>query len=164
MPDERHTPAQRCAVLCKRCYPQAYLLICIWDIATRSRHQCHEALAHVDCCLVHVCHACGSGALCSNAPHMRKNTLQVDIDLTQEGDARKVSRQQAHLTLRPDGQFQFTNIGRRTVSVNGTQIVQHRSVKLEHLSLIDLAGIHLLFMVNQLAVQRVLARSQNLVL
>ncbi len=92
------------------------------------------------------------------------HVVQVDIDLNQEGDARKVSRQQAHLSLRPDGHFQFTNIGRRTVSVNGVQVTQHCSVSLEHLSFIDLAGVHLLFIVNHLAVHRLVARSQNLVL
>ena len=90
--------------------------------------------------------------------------MQVDIDLSQEGDARKVSRQQARLALRPDGHFLFTNTGRRTVSVNGIHVVQNCSVSLKHLSLIDLAGVHLLFMVNHLAVHRLVARSQNLVL
>ena len=90
--------------------------------------------------------------------------LQVDIDLTQEGDAKKVSRQQAQLALHADGQFLLTNIGRRTVCVNGAQVVQHRSIKLDHLNLLDLAGIRLLFVVNHLAVHRMVARSQNLVL
>ena len=90
--------------------------------------------------------------------------MQVDIDLTHEGDARKISRQQAHISLRADGGFLFTNIGRRAVSVNGMQVVQHCSVNLDHLSLLDLAGVHLLFIVNHLAVHRLVARSQNLVL
>ncbi|KAL3159853.1 hypothetical protein ABBQ38_010254 [Trebouxia sp. C0009 RCD-2024] len=88
----------------------------------------------------------------------------VDIDLTQEGNARKVSRQQAQLALHPDGRFLLTNIGRRTVFVNGNQVLQHHNIHLEHLSMIDLAGIRLLFMVNHLAVHRLVARSQNLVL
>ena len=86
------------------------------------------------------------------------------MDLSEEGDARKVSRQQAHLSLCPDGSFLFTNLGRRTVFVNGMQLVQHHSIPLHHLSLIDLAGIHLLFVVNHLAVHRLVVRSQNLVL
>ena len=90
--------------------------------------------------------------------------LQVDIDLTQEGNAKKVSRQQAQLALHADGRFLLTNIGRRTLLVNGNQVVQHHSIHLEHLSVIDLAGIRLLFVVNHLAVHRLVARSQNLVL
>ena len=95
---------------------------------------------------------------------MADAVLQVDIDLTQAGDAKKVSRQQAQLALHSDGQFLLTNIGRRTVCVNGIQVMQHHSIKLEHLSLLDLAGIRLLFVVNHLAVHRMVARSQNLVL
>ena len=49
--------------------------------------------------------------------------LQVDIDLSSEGDARKVSRQQAHLSLRPDGRFQLKNVGRRTILVNNRQVI-----------------------------------------
>lgn len=90
--------------------------------------------------------------------------MQVDIDLTQEGSAKKVSRQQAQLALHVDGRFLLTNVGRRIIHVNGTQIVQHHSIHLEHLSVVNFAGIHLLFVVNLLAVHRLVARSQNLVL
>lgn len=90
--------------------------------------------------------------------------LQVDIDLTQEGNAKKVSRQQAQLALHADGRFLLTNIGRRMLLVNGKQVLQHHSIHLGHLSVIDLAGIRLLFVVNHLAVRRLVARSQNLVL
>ena len=90
--------------------------------------------------------------------------MQVDLDVSQEGDARKVSRQQAHLSLSPDGCFVLTNLGRRAISVNGVQLVQHQATTMPHLSLIDLAGIHLLFLINHLAVHRLVVRSQNLVL
>ena len=89
---------------------------------------------------------------------------QVDIDLTQEGNAKKVSRQQAQLALHSDGRFVLTNIGRRALSVNGSQLVQHHTITLQHLSVIDFAGIRLLFLVNHSAVHRLVARSQNLVL
>ena len=90
--------------------------------------------------------------------------MQVDVDLTQEGNAKKVSRQQAQIALHSDGRFVLKNIGRRTVLVNSRQVVQYCCIKLDHLSLIDLAGIHLLFVVNHLAVRRLVSRSQNLVL
>ena len=90
--------------------------------------------------------------------------MQVDIDLSEEGDAKKVSRKQAHLSLCADGKFTLANTGRRAISVNGLELVQHSSIDLDHLSFIDLAGIHLLFMVNQSAVRRLVSRSQNLVL
>lgn len=90
--------------------------------------------------------------------------LQVDVDLADEGDAKKVSRKQAHLCLSPSGKFTLTNTGRRTIHVNGVELTQHESIHLDHLSLLDLAGIRLLFMVNQSAVRRLVTRSQNLVL
>ena len=48
--------------------------------------------------------------------------LQVDVDLSTEGDARKVSRLQAQLSLRADGRFQLKNIGRRRVLVNNRKV------------------------------------------
>jgi hypothetical protein len=48
--------------------------------------------------------------------------MQVDIDLSKEGDAAQVSRQQARLHLRNDGCFCITNTGRRKLTVNGCQV------------------------------------------
>lgn len=95
---------------------------------------------------------------------MKVHMVQVDIDLADEGDARKVSRKQAHLRLCANGKFTLANTGRQTISVNGVELVQHACISLEHLSLIDMAGIRLLFMINQSAVRRLVTRSQNLVL
>ena len=47
--------------------------------------------------------------------------LQVDVDLSKEGGAGRVSRQQARLALRPDGAFLLTNVGRRRVRVNNAK-------------------------------------------
>lgn len=88
----------------------------------------------------------------------------MDVDLGEEGDAKKVSRKQAHLQLNANGKFTLANTGRRTISVNGAELREHVTTNLEHLSLINLAGIHLLFMINQSAVRRLISRSQNLVL
>lgn len=51
-----------------------------------------------------------------------KSVLQVDIDLSKEGNAGQVSRQQARLYLKHDGCFYVTNTGRRKLSVNGSQV------------------------------------------
>jgi hypothetical protein len=48
--------------------------------------------------------------------------VQEDIDLSKEGNAARVSRQQACLYLRHDGHFYITNTGRRRLSVNGRQV------------------------------------------
>ncbi|KAK9811223.1 hypothetical protein WJX72_000233 [[Myrmecia] bisecta] len=86
---------------------------------------------------------------------------QVDVDLSAEGDARKVSRQQAQLTLMPDGKFLLQNTGRRSLFINGRQVDQAQVTRLDHLSVIEAAGIRLLFMVNHLALRRVMTRSAN---
>ena len=90
--------------------------------------------------------------------------LQVDIDLAAEADASKVSRQQAQLSLHADGVFRLCNVGRRTVFVNGKPLGRFDSTRLEHLSLIDVGNIQLLFMLNQLAVGRLVTRSANVTL
>ena len=90
--------------------------------------------------------------------------LQVDVDLAAEADASKVSRQQAQLSLHADGVFRLCNVGRRTVFVNGKPLGRFDSTRLEHLSLIDVGNIQLLFMLNQLAVGRLVTRSANVTL
>ena len=48
--------------------------------------------------------------------------VQVDVDLSPEHFAAKVSRQQARLYLKSDGVFRLTNTGRRKFLVNNTQV------------------------------------------
>ncbi len=48
--------------------------------------------------------------------------IQVDVDLSPEQFAAKVSRQQARLYLRHDGTFRLTNTGRRKFLVNNCQV------------------------------------------
>jgi hypothetical protein len=42
---------------------------------------------------------------------------QVDVDLSLEGDARKVSRRAASIVLHADGAFSLRCLGRRSVSI-----------------------------------------------
>lgn len=88
----------------------------------------------------------------------------VDIDLSREGPVQKVSRRQGCITLKPDGTFALCNTGRREVYVNGVLLQQFETVALPHLSLIEMAGAQLLFMVNPVAVNRVQQRSARLVM
>ena len=48
--------------------------------------------------------------------------VQVDVDLSPEQFAAKVSRQQARLYLKLDGTFCLTNTGRRKFLVNNCQV------------------------------------------
>lgn len=156
----------------------------------------------------------------------------VDVDLSKEGAACKVSRLQAQLMLGPGGGFTVTNVGRRAIHANGApvrsgpcrprgewglrrwvqqaalppriavdalplgslapraeaslacwrpplsdalhtppsplpptpQLERGQSAPLPHLSLLEVGGVQLLFMVNALAVQRALARMEQLVM
>ncbi len=47
---------------------------------------------------------------------------QVDVDLSPEQFAAKVSRQQARLFLKSDGTFRLANTGRRKFLVNNCQV------------------------------------------
>lgn len=88
----------------------------------------------------------------------------VDIDLAKEGPAAKVSRLQAQLQLGADGAFTITNVGRRGIAVNGAHLARGEGAPLPHLSLLEVGGLQLLFMVNGLAVSRALARVEQLVM
>lgn len=50
------------------------------------------------------------------------HAAQVDVDLSPEQFAAKVSRQQARLYLKLDGTFCLTNTGRRKFLVNNCQV------------------------------------------
>ena len=48
--------------------------------------------------------------------------MQVDVDLSPELFAAKVSRQEGRLYLKSDGSFRLTNTRRRKFLVNNTQV------------------------------------------
>jgi hypothetical protein len=92
----------------------------------------------------------------------------VDIDLSRElhkaEAAKRVSRRQAFLSLLPDGSFQIQNVGKQQMQVDGKLVKQFQTVPLHHLSVAEVGECRLMFMVNCLAVQRVLRRSGRLVM
>ena len=55
-------------------------------------------------------------------PHSGTCVAQVDVDLSPEQFAAKVSRQQARLFLKSDGTFRLANTGRRKFLVNNCQV------------------------------------------
>jgi hypothetical protein len=73
-----------------------------------------------------------------------------------------VSRLQAQLLLTAEGSWSITNTGRAPMAVNGQQLQRGACVMLPHLSLLEVGGMSLLFMVNSLAVQRAVGRSTHL--
>ncbi|KAK3270140.1 hypothetical protein CYMTET_21448 [Cymbomonas tetramitiformis] len=74
--------------------------------------------------------------------------LQVDIDLSEEGNASKVSRKQALIRL-DDGVFEIVNVGRRNILVNNCILETDKRRRLENHALIEVCSLRLLFQVNE---------------
>ncbi|KAG6447398.1 hypothetical protein O3G_MSEX004945 [Manduca sexta] len=73
----------------------------------------------------------------------------IDVDLTLEGPAAKVSRRQATIRLRNSGDFFMSSEGKRPIFIDGKPILQGNKVKLNHNSIIEIAGLRFVFLVNQ---------------
>jgi hypothetical protein len=68
----------------------------------------------------------------------------VDIDLSHEGDASRVSRQHAVLEHRPDGALHVRNHGRKPIIIDGTEVNRNERSRITAVSLVEVAGIPLL--------------------
>ncbi|XP_047985419.1 microspherule protein 1 [Leguminivora glycinivorella] len=73
----------------------------------------------------------------------------IDVDLTLEGPAAKVSRKQATIRLRNTGDFFMSSEGKRPIFVDGRPVLQGNKVKLNHNSVIEIAGLCFVFLINQ---------------
>lgn len=93
----------------------------------------------------------------------------VDVDLKLEGPAWKISRKQGIIKLRNTGDFYIANEGKRSIFVDGNpvspyfeysiresvlnnyffQIRRGSSVKLSNNSVLEIAGLKFVFLINQ---------------
>ncbi|XP_015120989.1 microspherule protein 1 isoform X2 [Diachasma alloeum] len=73
----------------------------------------------------------------------------VDVDLTLEGPARKVSRRQATIRMRSNGDFFLCSEGKRPVFVDGRPILAGNKFKLKNNSIIEVASFQCVFLINQ---------------
>lgn len=74
----------------------------------------------------------------------------VDVDLWEEGDASRVSRQQAVLKLKEDCEFYIKNVSSsRPLLVNGRAVQPGKRRRVPDGSVIECGGIELLFEVNK---------------
>ena len=95
----------------------------------------------------------------------------VDVDLKLEGPAWKISRKQGVIKLRSTGDFFIANEGKRSIFVDGQpvrlfkitifkrntlthfisflQILRGSSVKLSNNSVLEIAGLKFVFLINQ---------------
>ncbi|KAL6722417.1 hypothetical protein Aduo_019993 [Ancylostoma duodenale] len=74
----------------------------------------------------------------------------VDLDLALEGPAEKVSRKQAVIARDPaSGQFEMTNVGARTIFVDGKALGTNNRTRLVDNSIVQIAIIRLVFRIGQ---------------
>lgn len=72
----------------------------------------------------------------------------VDIDLSLEGPAHKISRRQATLRLRNTGEFYLSSEGKRPIFVNGRPITNGNKVRLYDNAVVEIACLRFIFSVN----------------
>ena len=77
----------------------------------------------------------------------KENT--VDVDLSLEGPACKVSRKQAVIRLKPDGEYYVVNEGRRPIFIDGKPVLTDVKAKLHHNSTFEICGLHFVFLINK---------------
>jgi len=73
----------------------------------------------------------------------------VDIDLSLEGPAQKVSRRQGIIKLKNNGDFFLVNEGKQPFYVDGKPVVKGSKAKLGHDSVIEIALLRFVFQINQ---------------
>ncbi|KAL0332985.1 UNVERIFIED_CONTAM: Microspherule protein 1 [Sesamum calycinum] len=75
--------------------------------------------------------------------------VDVDIDLRKEGRANKISRRQAIIKMEADGSFFIRNLGKSSLSVNGTTVATGQLLNLSSSCLIEIKGMSFVFEINQ---------------
>ncbi|KAJ7966827.1 Forkhead-associated (FHA) domain protein [Quillaja saponaria] len=73
----------------------------------------------------------------------------VDIDLSREGSANKISRRQAIIKMDEVGSFYLTNLGKCSISVNNRDVPSGQSIHLQSGCLIEMRGMPFIFETNQ---------------
>lgn len=72
----------------------------------------------------------------------------VDIDLSLEGPAHKISRRQATLRLRNTGEFYLSSEGKRPIFVDGRPITAGNKVRLYDNAVVEISCLRFIFSVN----------------
>ncbi|XP_038073263.1 microspherule protein 1-like isoform X2 [Patiria miniata] len=73
----------------------------------------------------------------------------IDVDLSLEGPAWKISRRQGLIKLRNNGEFYIANEGKRAIHVDGKAIIKGMKSKLNNNSVVEIAGLRFIFLINQ---------------
>ncbi|KAK2174688.1 hypothetical protein NP493_785g01002 [Ridgeia piscesae] len=74
---------------------------------------------------------------------------QIDVDLSLEGPAWKVSRRQGIIKLRNSGDFYIANEGKRPIYVDGKPVLTANKQKLINNSVVEISCLRFIFLINQ---------------
>ncbi|KAB0791491.1 hypothetical protein PPYR_03291 [Photinus pyralis] len=72
----------------------------------------------------------------------------VDVDLSLEGPAEKISRRQGTLRLRNNGEFYISSEGKRPIFVDGRPIMAGNKVRLYDNSVVEFSSLRFIFSIN----------------
>uniref|UniRef100_A0A3Q3VI50 Microspherule protein 1 n=1 Tax=Mola mola TaxID=94237 RepID=A0A3Q3VI50_MOLML len=72
----------------------------------------------------------------------------IDVDLSLEGPAWKISRKQGVIKLKNNGDFFIANEGRRPIYIDGRPVLSGNKWKLNNNSVVEIAGLRFVFLIN----------------
>ncbi|KAK3082738.1 hypothetical protein FSP39_003851 [Pinctada imbricata] len=87
---------------------------------------------------------------------------QIDVDLSLEGPAWKISRRQGIIKLRNTGDFYIANEGKRPIYVDGKPIMAGNKQKLSNNSVVEISCLRFIFLINQDLINVIRSESQKL--
>ncbi|XP_052814698.1 microspherule protein 1-like [Mya arenaria] len=74
---------------------------------------------------------------------------QIDVDLSLEGPAWKISRRQGMIKLRGNGDFYIANEGKRPIYIDGKPILTGNKQRLSNNSVVEITCLRFIFLINQ---------------
>uniref|UniRef100_T1PB02 N-terminal region of micro-spherule protein n=1 Tax=Musca domestica TaxID=7370 RepID=T1PB02_MUSDO len=72
----------------------------------------------------------------------------VDVDLSLEGPATKISRKQGTIKLRSNGDFFIANEGKRPIFIDGVPLLSGNKTRLANNCVVEMSGLRFVFLVN----------------
>jgi microspherule protein 1 len=87
----------------------------------------------------------------------------IDVDLSLEGPAWKISRLQGVIRLRNNGDFFIANEGKRPLYVDGKPVLKGNKFKLNNNSVVEISCLRFIFLVNQDLINIIRAEASKLI-
>nr|KAG5714842.1 hypothetical protein BaRGS_000330 [Batillaria attramentaria] len=85
----------------------------------------------------------------------------IDVDLSLEGPAWKISRRQGVIKLRNNGDFFIANEGKRPIHIDGKPVLAGNKQKLFNNSVVEISCLRFIFLINQDLINVIRADSQK---